>query len=499
MNVTVTHEATPARHRRPGLPDWTVPVAGGLALVLIGVSVLLMISIGISGIAPDPVVPHVGAGRFPLRLHPGLHRSPLLASRVVWAGFIIGAIGAASGLYAVGRGWRISPRALLIGSFAVCLVMAVIPMAGGYDPLIYAAYGRLSDLGHSPYVHTPGDLLRMHDPVGRHVPLFWRETVMVYGPGALLVFWVCAKIGGASMALIVALLKIVEVAAFLGVAVLLDRRWRDDPAARLRALFLWSLNPVLLWNLVLAAHIDCLAAFLLVAAICLFGRNDYLSGFLAGAACTLKLPCGAVALGLVLTCRNPRRMAAIIAGIVTALGFAYLPLGSQALGPSLAKTGDESGIDPWRALLRLIGAIPDNGNPSKSVLYALTATGLMIMAATLLRLWGWSTPSSTGMAIYTAWLITSPVQHPWYAGPIFALLCLTADRRLDLPILAWTTLTSFAYLYVPNLKGFIVTKVDGILIPLCTVLFMIALIVAAVRKPLTTRSPGVLQPASESR
>lgn len=39
-----------------------------------------------------------------------------------------------------------------------------------------------------------------------------------------------------------------------------DRMLRSHPARRLRAHLLWTLNPLLIWGLVAAGHLDVLAA-----------------------------------------------------------------------------------------------------------------------------------------------------------------------------------------------------------------------------------------------
>src|SRR5262249_27634998 len=67
--------------------------------------------------------------------------------------------------------------------------------------------------------------------------------------------------------------------AFALVVLALDRMLRADPAARVRAHMLWSLNPLLLWGLVAAGHVDTVAAavgFLALALVSpsLAGRGE---------------------------------------------------------------------------------------------------------------------------------------------------------------------------------------------------------------------------------
>ena len=69
------------------------------------------------------------------------------------------------------------------------------------------------------------------------------------------------------MALITFWLKLFVALAFAAVVLLLDPLLRDKPAMRLRAHLLWSVNPLLLWEIVASGHIDGLAAAFGVAGL----------------------------------------------------------------------------------------------------------------------------------------------------------------------------------------------------------------------------------------
>ena len=120
-------------------------------------------------------------------------------------------------------------------------------------------------IGHSPYVMTPLQLARTGDPVGRQIPFreipsSWANAVSVYGPVATAAEWGAAELGGTSLARITFWLKLEEAVAFGAVILALDRLLRSDPEMRLRAHLLWSVNPLLLWEIVASGHIDGLAA-----------------------------------------------------------------------------------------------------------------------------------------------------------------------------------------------------------------------------------------------
>ena len=86
------------------------------------------------------------------------------------------------------------------------------------------------------------------------------NAVSVYGPVATAAEWGAAELGGTSLARITFWLKLEEAVAFGAVILVLDRLLRRDPEMRLRAHLLWSVNPLLLWEIVAGGHIDGLAA-----------------------------------------------------------------------------------------------------------------------------------------------------------------------------------------------------------------------------------------------
>ncbi len=183
----------------------------------------------------------------------------------LWAAMVLGCAGVIAGLVAVARGARPPVRAVMAAAFLAVAVVTVLPSAGSTDAISYAANGRMAVIGHSPYVMTPLQLQRSGDPIGRQIPFneipsTWLTTVSVYGPVATGAEWAAAELGGSSLARITFWLKLEEALAFGAVIVALDRMLRADPAQRLRAHLLWSVNPLLLWEIVASGHIDGLAA-----------------------------------------------------------------------------------------------------------------------------------------------------------------------------------------------------------------------------------------------
>jgi hypothetical protein len=231
----------------------TARLLGWLAAAAIAVATLIIIVISAAGpSAAVPVMPKPGLS--PPWWH-ALHLTTTFVTVPLWAAMALGAAGVIAGLVAVARGARPPVRPIIAAAFLAVTVVTVLPPAGSTDAISYAADGRMAVIGHSPYVMTPLQLRHGGDPVGRQIPFSeipstWLTTVSVYGPVATGTEWVAAELGGASLARITFWLKLEQALAFGAVIAILDRMLRADPAQRLRAHLLWSVNPLLLWEIV---------------------------------------------------------------------------------------------------------------------------------------------------------------------------------------------------------------------------------------------------------
>jgi hypothetical protein len=199
---------------------------------------------------PRLPMPAVGP---PFELH-SVHLRPATVDVALWAAEIAGVLGVLAGLLAAARGARPPMRLILIAALAAVTALTLLPPAGSTDALDYATYGRLLVLGHNPYIATPSLLRDMHNSFAQSVPREWDSQVSLYGPFATLEQLIAAKLGGISAARIVFWLKLWNSAAFAAVAIVLDRLLRASPAQRLRAHLLWTLNPLLLWDLIAAGQ-----------------------------------------------------------------------------------------------------------------------------------------------------------------------------------------------------------------------------------------------------
>ena len=273
---------------------------GRAGLAATGVSIGCTIAVAAAGPSlMEPPLP--GAAAQPpwtLDLHPG----PYLAVGLAAAGLAAGTLGLALTLRAIRLGWTVRPRYVLLAGVIAAVVAGTTAPFGTSDFLSYAAYGRELVTGHNPYLVAPQALARLGDPVARAVQ-DWAGTPSVYGALATGVFGLASLIGGASARLTVFVLDMVNVLAFAGTGVLLDRLARGrGTAGRLRAAVLWTCNPLLLQILVAGGHVDGLAAAFSIAGIAVLAPlipND--------AACSRRLP------------------RALAAGVILGLGFAVKP------------------------------------------------------------------------------------------------------------------------------------------------------------------------------
>lgn len=419
----------------------------GVASAGIGAALAVMIAASLtraSWMGPPMVMPKTGP---PLEL-PGW-RIPLDNMAVaLWLAAVVGGIGVAAGLLAVRRGAR--PRVgLLVGTAAlVVAILTVLPPVGSTDSLDYMAFGRMVVLGHSPYVMVPWELRQAHDAVGASIPWEWGRVPTLYGPAATVEQYVAALLGGSSAARIVFWLKLANAVAFGAVAYTADRLLRSDPARRLRAHLLWTINPLLIWQLIAAAHLDVLAAAVGLLGLVIAADWPALpasgnprvgrvlaGGALIGVAADIKITFVLFGLGLAWALRSSRAACLISAGAMLAVLLpSYAWFGSPAIKAMLGR-GNRTTADNF---YQLFGRA-QHGFLMKHI--ALIAAVIVIGAAivALTRLPGRDT---TQPAIYAAlalsigWLFSWQYQLPSYEAMIICLLIVVPACWLDWLVIA---------------------------------------------------------------
>jgi hypothetical protein len=406
--------------------------------------------IAVSAAGPSKAVVHMPSADAGPPWWVALHPTAPLVTVALWAAAAAGAGGVAVGLLAIRRGARPPARMLVVAALAVTAVLAVLPPAGFTDTLDYAAYGRMVAIGHDPYVMTPEQLRLSGDPVGAAAPIPWETKHSLYGPLATIEQGTAAILGGTSAARITFWLKVWNALAFALVVLALDRLLRADPAGRARAHVLWSLNPLLLWGLVAAGHVDAVAAAVAFLALALVspglvsgrpaGRNPGVlpalaAGVLAGMAADIKITFAVFGLGI--ACAAPRSVRTVLAagaGALAVLVPSYLWFGPPAISVLFDRDASATSDNLYQLFSRPFGLArpPDL---TLMVVPLLVAAGWLLLR----RLPDGAVDRPAvrpALALSVAWLLGWPYQRPWYDAMALCLLALFPASRLDWPVLA---------------------------------------------------------------
>jgi hypothetical protein len=430
------------------------------ATACITVSLLVMIAISVAGPSVSvPAMPHTTGGP-PWWVYLGLPNDVALFS--LWAAAVVAAVGVGAGLLAIARGSRPRARTLVIVSFILAAVFTVLPPAGTTDTQSYAIDGNMLVLGHSPYVDTPQQAARLGDELAENSPNTWVNTLSDYGPLATGEEWVSAELGGSSMAAISFWLKLWVAIAFCAVTVLFDRLLRGDPAMRLRALLLWSLNPLLIWEIVASGHIDGLAIAFGIGGLVALRRGGaggrppwltlLLAGVLLGAAAAIKSPFVLFALGAAWAMRRkPTAVATLAMGWLAAVIPGYVIAGMPAVKVLFQRGTQATWDNLYQIFYRPFGVAGPFGAtyiPSHLDIIAGVVTVAVAVLA-LLRMPDRAPgfPAVTpALALALAWTLFWPYQRPWYDVMIIAPLVLYQRSWLDWLVLVRLCFGAITYM-----------------------------------------------------
>ena len=377
--------------------------------------------------------------------------APELVTALLLTALLLAAVGLALGMRALATGWDPQPRRLLgFGLLAVVAMVAVPPM-GSADHLVYAAYGRLVTTGGNPYTDSAATLAARGDPVGQAVEAPWQDTPSVYGPIGTAEQALAAWLGGDSPHAVVMWLQVLNAMAYLLTGLLLQRL-AGSRAGQARAALLWSLNPLLLYAVVNAAHIDGFGVAFAVAALAALRRSPLAAGALAGAACAVKLSFGLYVLALLWAVRRDRRALAAVLGAGAVVGaVAYAPVGLDALGQAREAARFVSFATAPRLLVGPLEAVLDDDR-ARSLIGLLGWVGLaaltwLLARAVPLRPGADRVAEATRAAglLGVAWLLTAPYSLPWYDVAAWAPVALLAPSVVDGFLLARSTAMAAAY------------------------------------------------------
>nr|WP_269329887.1 polyprenol phosphomannose-dependent alpha 1,6 mannosyltransferase MptB [Kineosporia babensis] len=374
---------------------------------------------------------------------------------------VLGAVAIGAGLLAVRSCQFLAPRSVLLAAVGVVTVFTFLPPLGSADHLSYLAYGRIAAAGDDPYAESPIEWRAGTDPVAGAVQPPWQDTPSVYGPVSTAAQALVAWAGDGSLRLTVWFWQILCGLAFLAVALTLDRLTRGDAQARARTWVLWTLNPLMLGQLVLGGHLDVISVAFAIGALAFAARRPAVAGLLIGAAVGSKITFGLFALAILWGLRHrPLPQLARHLGIMTLSGLAllvpaHLWSGRHTYDRLEAAGGQVSLATPWRLLTNELD--PVFGSVVRDVVGPV-AMGLGAALAVLLlrRLQGRPTGIAArdtetasmvlaAFALTTGWLLMTPYSLPWYDSMVWAPLALLTPTLLDGALLARLFVLVLAY------------------------------------------------------
>ena len=476
---------------------------GRAGLLACGISVALIVVTGLLGpSAAQLPYPPPGVTRFFSTTPPSGVVTALLAIAI-----LLGAAGVTLAWLAMRRGWCPSPRRLIVGGLLCAAVVSAVPPMGSTDLVMYTGYGRLADLGINPYVHSVDDLPHKVEP-NEHV-LEGAEPTSVYGPVALAAFWLAAEAGEPSSRNTVWLLQLLALACFAVVALLLDRAARtsdraESDRARARVALLWTFNPILLFEIVNAAHIDTLAVAIGLSALLVASRSALGSGALVALSIAVKISFGLYAAAIAWALlRRPRRLIEyLLAATVVGLAL-FLPFWPGILDPLKQAAGWVASESPWHLV-----DVALTGHFAPTTLRRLISLGALVLLVVVVRRLNLGLPQGsddargrsvrTATLLTTAWLLTAPYALPWYDAFAWAPLVLLPASGVDLVVLTRLTIVALAYLPgAGTLNGFsgeVRNVVHDGLTPLLSIALVVIVIfagprLALSREPSSQRTP----------
>jgi hypothetical protein len=337
--------------------------------------------------------------------------------------------------------WQLAHRPVPARLAVVGTALWGLPFALGApflsrDVYAYAAQGEVLRQGLDPYRVAPS-VLGNGSAVLQAVDPMWRSSRPPYGPLALQVEGLAARLGSGHVWVTLAVLRLVAVVGVV-VAVAVVRR---AAPVRHRALVPWlAASPLVLLQLVAAAHLEALLGALLVVAVVLAVRGHLAAAIVVATLATQVKATAAVVVGALLlhACLHAGRHRAVrLAGLaaLTFVGSAVLlfprdPFGwVHALGTPTAAWNP---FTPSSTLYLGLGEVatrlgvdlPDATRTACRVLVAAVGAAVLVAVARRAR---HRDAAWTAAAVLAVTSLAAPVVWPWYLAPA-ALLLLLAGR-----------------------------------------------------------------------
>jgi hypothetical protein len=185
-----------------------------------------------------------------------------------------------------------TPQMLWIVGLAWSLPLFLLAPVFSRDVYSYLGQGTILHLGHNPYNDAPVILGQLgHTQVLKAIDPFWQHTTAPYGP--LFLGVVAAIVAGTWLQVVLGaqMIKLLGLVGLALLAVFVPRLARSQGADPVRATWLATLNPLVLFALVVPGHNDLLMVGLLVMGVALAVERHPLWGIAVCAlAAGIKLP-----------------------------------------------------------------------------------------------------------------------------------------------------------------------------------------------------------------
>ncbi len=378
------------------------------------------------------------------------------------------------------------------------LPLLVGPALFSRDLYSYLADGSLLHLGLSPYHHAPDALAGSEPHVLNATSPFWRHTTAPYGPAFLWLSSLIAAVVGSNLIAGVLVLRAIELASVVLLAIYVPRLARALGADPRRAVWLAVISPLVLLELIAAGHNDALMAALLVAGVTLaIERRPLLGIVLCALAATVKAPAAAGIL-LIALCwwraepasgpTGAARIAAQTAAVVVAV-FALVGLLS-GLGLGWISGGLLSSTEKLRLAITPSTAV---GYTGASVLHALgvgvaskgleSAAGTVMLALTALlaivlcRRVRYENLALCLGVLLLASVMGGPAAWPWYLTWGIALVAATRTGQGS----SWLPIVIAATSFLVRADGQLVLPRGTA--PIVLTVYMAAALIAWRRRP----------------
>ena len=463
---TETAERSEPRLAEPPLPGGRVEALMGKLIRVLSHSRLarplpavLLSALGLAGVAvnglcataPQPSVatPPVLLPLTSVARNLGARHLPdLAANLIMYVSIGLCCLGLAMMLWANSRGWSPSPRKVFwTAAGAVAVLVNITPVSSG-DVASYAAYGRIAALGHNPYTFTPNRLPDgANNPYTMIVGVKWQATPSDYGPVATWTHLLAALVGGERAWLTIWMLMIMMAAAFLVTGYILLRT-AENPV---RAVLLWTANPILIVELVMGGHLDALLALAAIAAVvlarrCTRIRHEAAIGVLVGISGGIKINAAFVALAIAIPLIHDRAWGRLlrigVVAAVTTFCIYYFSYGLTALEPLRQASSLVISPTPWRLVQVTVQHYYGN-----HAMDTVTSTFGYIWPPLMLLL-AWylynrlspdvPTVLAATCALTFAWMVVAPWQLPWYSSIAWVTLALLPRNSLT----RWLTIAT---------------------------------------------------------